>query len=75
MRYLIFFQVIVGDADSTGIIQIYQNQTLTVKFKAHTDTINQLKILPTVSLLASASKDTTVKNFQILNQFFLYRKI
>ena len=54
-------QVILGDADSTGIIQIYQNQTLALEFKAHTDTINQLKILPSVSLLASASKDTTVK--------------
>lgn len=49
---------------TTGKIQVFHNLTFTNEFQAHTDTINQLKLLNGTGRerrVASASKDTTVK--------------
>ena len=61
-----YFAVLLGDSLVTGKIQIYQNQTCVHEFRAHNDMINQIKHLNGESKrVASASKDTTVKIWNI----------
>jgi WD40 repeat protein len=58
----LYFAVLLGDSLATGKIQVYQNRTCVHEFRAHNDMINQIRHLNGDSkLVASASKDTTVK--------------
>lgn len=57
-------QLVSGSADNTVMIWNFKPQLRAYRFAGHKDTVYSVAFSPTHSLIASGSKDTTVRIWQ-----------